>query len=341
VRNGRVRSRAKAQGGSLGESVLKSAPDDQVRIGVSACLLGREVRFDGGHKRDRFLTDILAPFVEWVPVCPELEVGMGVPREPVRLVRRGGEIRMVAEKSGTDHTAAMRAWAAKRVHELEALDLHGYVFKKGSPSCGVERVRIYEKGGVASKAGRGLFAEELIARLNDLPIEEEGRLNDAALRENFLERVFAYRRLRSLFAKRWRRRDLSEFHAAHKLQLMAHSPSHYRELARLVADCRRYTPAKLQAAYEAGFMKGLAHKATVRRHVNVMQHMIGYFSASLNEDSRAEIHRLVADYRSGLLPLIVPLTLIRHHVRSFGITYLAQQVYLDPHPKELMLRNHV
>lgn len=319
-----------------------SAPDPTpLRIGVSACLLGSEVRFDGGHKRDRFLTDILGPFVEWVPVCPEVEVGMGVPRESVRLVRRGDDIRMIADKSGSDHTAAMRAWAARRVRRLEALDLCGYVLKKGSPSCGMERVRIYDGKGMPSRTGRGLFAEELIARLTLLPVEEEGRLNDAALRENFLERVFAYRRLRALFGGRWGRRDLIDFHAAHKLQLMAHSPAHYRDLGRLVADCKRHKPGDLRATYEARFMEALSRKATVRRHVNVLQHIIGYFSARLDEPSRSEVHRLVDDYRHGLVPLVVPLTLVRHYVRVFDVEYLARQVYLDPHPKELMLRNHV
>lgn len=312
-----------------------------IRIGVSSCLLGREVRFDGGHKRDRFLTDVLAAYVEWVPVCPEVEVGMGIPRESVRLVRKGGEIRMIAEKSGTDHTDAMRKWAAQRIRQLEKLDLCGYVLKKNSPSCGMERVRVYAASGMPAKVGSGLFAEELIRRMSHLPVEEEGRLSDAPLRENFLERVFAYRRLRSLFSGRWGRRDLIEFHAAHKLQLMAHSPAHYREIGRLVAECKRHKPAELRAAYEGKFMEALARKATARRHVNVLQHIVGYFSRSLDEASRSEVHRVVDDYGRGLIPLVVPLTLVRHYVRVYDLEYLANQVYLDPHPKELMLRNHV
>jgi len=310
--------------------------DLKIRVGVSSCLLGREVRFDGGHKRDRFLTDVLGRFVEWVPVCPEVEVGMGVPRESVRLVRRGGQIRMIAERSGADHTDSMTSWARRRVRQLEAMELCGYILKKSSPSCGMDRVRIYEANGMPSRAGRGLFADELIRHFGRLPVEEEGRLGDASLRENFIERVFAYARLRSLFGGRWRGRDLIEFHAAHKLQLMAHAPARYRELGRLVADCKGKKPSELRAAYEQLFMEALERKATVRRHVNVLQHMIGYFSASLDDASRAEMHRLVDEYGAELVPLIAPLTMVRHYVRKFRIAYLAQQRYLDPYPKQLM-----
>lgn len=315
--------------------------DAPLRIGVSACLLGDRVRFDGGHKLDRFLSETLAPFVEWVPVCPEVEVGMSVPRETLRLVHHGDEVRLVAPKSGTDHTEAMRAWSRQRVRQLASLELCGYVLKRGSPSCGMERVRLYEPSGMPSRVGRGLFAEELMRELSRLPIEEEGRLNDPALRENFLERVFAYQRLLGLFRGGWRRRDLIGFHAAHKLQLMAHSPAHYRALGRLVADCKRYKAAELRETYADKFMEALRHRATVRRHVNVLQHIIGYFREHMDAVSRDELHRLVEDYRNGLIPLVVPLTLVRHYVLHFHVTYLSRQVYLDPHPKELMLRNHV
>ena len=315
--------------------------DEPIRIGGSACLLGSCVRFDGGHKLDRFLTETMAPFVEWVPVCPEVEVGMGVPRETLRLVRHGDAVRLVAQRSGTDHTEAMRTWSKQRVHELERLELCGYVLKKGSPSCGMDRVRLHEPSGMPSRGARGIFAEELMRHFSRLPIEEEGRLNDPALRENFLERVFAYQRLRGLFRGGWRRRDLIGFHAAHKLQLMAHSPAHYRALGRLVADCKRYKASELRETYADKFMEALRHRATVRRHVNVLQHIIGYFREHMDAVSRDEFHRLVEDYRNGLIPLVVPLTLVRHYALQFHVTYLSRQVYLDPHPKELMLRNHV
>jgi uncharacterized protein YbgA (DUF1722 family)/uncharacterized protein YbbK (DUF523 family) len=314
--------------------------DKPIRVGVSSCLLGYQVRFDGGHKRDRFLTDTVASFVEWVPVCPEVEIGLGVPRETLRLVRTGEGVRLIAA-SGKDHTDSMRTWSKERVRQLEALELCGYVLKKGSPSCGMERVRLYERGGMASRATRGIFADELMRHFSRLPVEEEGRLNDAPLRENFLERVFAYRRLRNLFRDGWRRSHLVDFHAAHKLQLMSHSPAAYRELGRLVAGCKRYRPAELRETYADKFMEALRHRATVRRHVNVLQHTIGYFREHLDDASRDELRRLVEDYRNGLVPLVVPLTLVRHHVRRFDVAYLQHQAYLDPHPKELMLRNHV
>lgn len=316
--------------------------DAPIRIGVSACLLGREVRFDGGHKHDRWLTGTVGTFVEFVPVCPEVEVGMGIPRETVRLVRRGGEVRMVAERSGTDHTDAMRSWCERRVRQLEPLGLCGYVLKKDSPSCGMERVRIYgERGGMAERSGRGLFADALLRHFAHLPVEEEGRLHDPPLRENFLERVFAWRRLASFLSRPWTVGALVAFHTAHKLQLMAHSPEHYRELGRLVAAARAADRAALGARYQALFMEGLRHKATVRRHYNVLQHIAGYLRRPLDDADRAELHEVLDDYAAGLVPLVVPITLVRHHVRRLGLDYLSGQVYLEPHPRELMLRNHV
>jgi len=318
-----------------------SESDDPIRVGVSACLLGREVRFDGGHKRDRYLTDEFGAFVEFVPVCPEVELGMGIPRESVRLVETESGLRMIAERSGTDHTEAMQRWCRQRVEQLERMDLCGYVLKRGSPSCGMERVRVYTRGGMPERRGRGLFADALLGRLSDLPVEEEGRLNDPVLRENFVERVFAYQRLRQMFRPRWTVGGLVAFHTAHKLQLMAHSPADYRTLGRLVAAARETPRAELERAYRAAFMAALGRRATPARHFNVLQHTAGYFRRQLDAESRAELGRLFEDYRAGLLPLIVPITLVRHYVRRFGVDYLDGQVYLEPHPKELMLRNRV
>lgn len=315
--------------------------DAPVRIGISTCLLGRPVRWDGGHKRDVFLTEQLGPFVEWVPVCPEVEIGMGVPRETIRLVERGGAQRLVAERSGTDWTEPMQAWARRRARALEALELCGYVLKKDSPSCGMERVRVWNEKGMAEKRGRGIYAAALMEAAPALPVEEEGRLADPRLRENWIERVFAYRRLRSLFAGRWTRGQLVAFHTAHKLQVLAHSPHHYAELGRLVADAKALGRAAVRERYAAGFMEALRHLATPRRQVNVLQHVLGYFRGRLDDRDRRELAGLVEDYGRGLVPLIVPITLIRHHVARLEIAYLAGQVYLDPHPKELMLRNRV
>lgn len=313
-----------------------------MRVGISSCLLGREVRWDGGHKRDAFLTGLLAPFVEWVPVCPEVEVGLGIPREPVHLVREEGGLRMVAERSGRDLTAAMEHFARGRVAELAKLDLSGYVLKKDSPSCGMERVKVRPAaGGPPRRDGRGLFAEALLAADPTLPVEEEGRLHDPVLRESWVERVFARRRLRSFFAGRWTRGGLVRFHTAHKLQLLAHGPAGYRELGRLVAEAKTVPRDELARRYTEGFMTALAGRATPARHQNVLEHALGHFKKRLDARTRAAILREIHDYRRGLVPLVVPLTLIRHHVERLDVDYLAGQVYLEPHPRELMLRNHV
>jgi uncharacterized protein YbgA (DUF1722 family)/uncharacterized protein YbbK (DUF523 family) len=314
-----------------------------LRLGISACLLGHAVRHDGGHKRDPFLTELLGPFVEWVPVCPEVELGMGVPRPSIRLERGQSSLRLVDPRTGDDHAGPMRAFAAERVAHLETLELSGYVLKKDSPSCGMERVRVWSRipDRPPDRDGRGLFAAVLMQRLPLLPVEEEGRLHDARLRENFVERVFAYRRLRALFAPGWRGGDLVRFHTAHKLALLAHEPHAYQALGRLVARAKTLPRTELPARYGAGFMAALAKVATPARHANVLQHVLGYFRRRLDAAARAELAALIEDYRRGLVPLVVPITLIRHHVRALGVPYLSDQVYLDPHPRELMLRNHV
>jgi uncharacterized protein YbgA (DUF1722 family)/uncharacterized protein YbbK (DUF523 family) len=299
------------------------------------------VRFDGGHKRDRFVTDLLGAFVEWVPVCPEVEVGMGIPRPALRLVRRGDAVHMLEIKSGRDHTRGMRQFAARRVRELRSLELCGYILKKDSPSCGMARVKVYAEKGAGRRDGAGLYASALTQAFPSLPVEEEGRLNDPRLRENFIERVFAYRRLRGLFRGRWTNGQVVAFHTAHKLQLMAHSPVAYRELGRLVAECKAILRAEFRRRYTSGFMEGLARLATRGRNANVLQHAAGHLEKQLDAASRAELAQLIHDYRMELVPLVVPVTLIRHHVRRHGVEYLDGQVFLEPHPKELMLRNHV
>lgn len=320
---------------------LARQPDRPIRVGISSCLLGEAVRFDGGHKRDPFLTETFRAFVEWVPVCPEVECGLGTPRESMRLVRVGHEVRLLTVRTAVDLTERMAAFTRRRVAELEAEDLCGYVLKKDSPSCGMERVKIYGSGGVAEKSGRGMFAATLLERFPALPVEEEGRLSDPRLRENFVERVFAYWRLRGLFRGRWSLGALVAFHTAHKLILMAHSTGAYRELGRIVAEARGIPRQDLERRYTEGFMSALTVIATPRRHANVLQHMAGYFKDHLDPESKAELGMAIEDYRHSLVPLIVPITLFRHYVRLHKVSYLAGQLYLEPHPKELMLRNHV
>ena len=313
-----------------------------IRIGISSCLLGQKVRYDGGHKRDPFLVETFGRHVEWVPVCPELEMGLGVPREPIHLVAAaGGGARLVGVKSGTDHTAAVQKYAKRRLDGLASLDLCGYVFKSDSPSCGLWRVKVWREAGQPARNGRGAFAAALVERFPHLPVEEEGRLSEARLRENFIERVFAYARLKALFAGRWTVGRLVAFHAAHKLLLLAHSPDAYRKLGRLVAGASSADRRGIRETYEDGFMSALAVMATRGRHVNVLQHMAGYVREKLDPVSRDELYQMIADYRAGLVPLVVPITLMRHHVRRLAVAYLSEQVYLDPHPQEMMLRNRV
>ena len=305
------------------------------------CLLGQEVRHDGGHKRDPFLVETLGRWVEWVPVCPEIELGLGVPREPIRLEGTTRAPRLVAPKSGTDHTAAMARWARGRVAALARLDLAGYVLKKDSPSCGMERVRVWGRTGMPVRTGVGAFARVLMDAMPLLPVEEEGRLHDPRLRENFVERVFAYARWRRFLATRPSRGGLVAFHTAQKLLILAHAPAAYQRLGRLVAHAKARPLPEVLAVYGRGLMDALRIHATPRRQANVLEHMLGYLSDGLDAGERREIVELIADHRRGLVPLVVPLTLVKHHVRRLGVAYLAGQVYLEPHPRELMLRNHV
>ncbi len=326
---------------------------DRPRIGVSACLLGQPVRYDAGHKRDPFLVETFGRHVEWVPVCPEVEAGFGTPRETMRLVLVRPENRnprerynpsnlaLILNEHGTDVTTQLTSYARRRVERLANANLSGFILKKDSPSCGMERVKVYTSRAQCERAGRGLFAEALMSRLPDLPVEEEGRLGDPRLRENFVERVFAYRRLRELFGGRWSVGEVVQFHTAHKLTLMAHSPSAYRELGRLVAGAKSQRHGSFAADYQSQFMRALKTIATPVRQANVLQHMLGYISKQLTQDDRAELLEEIDEHRLGRTPLVVPITLMRHHVRRLEAGYLLGQTYLEPHPRELSLRNHV
>ncbi len=311
------------------------------RLGISACLLGQKVRFDGGHKREPFLTELFGKFVEWMPICPEVEVGMSVPRETVRLVGTLNHPRMIAEKSGKDWTEAMNDFAAKRVRDIAEKQLSGYVFKKNSPSCGMERVKVYNSKGMAERKGRGLFAAAIMQQWPLLPIEEEGRLNDLKLRENFIERVFAYHRWQQANSERSSAGALVRFHTVHKYLLLAHSERHFRQLGRLVAAAKQRSLAAVYHDYGRVFMEALAVHATEKTHANVLDHMMGYFSKQLTATERQELVQLIGDFRHQLIPLIAPITMIRHYSKKYQVEYLQGQLYLEPNPKELMLRNHV
>lgn len=315
--------------------------DDRPRIGTSACLVGKPVRYDGGHKRDRFLTGLVAQFFELVPVCPEVEAGLGTPRETLRLVRSSEGGPRLISRSGIDQTELMTDSLRLRTDQIQGMDLSGFVLKSGSPTCGMERVKVYDSKGVPSKSGRGLFAAALIEAMPELPIEEEGRLNDAAIRENFFARVHAYRRVTEFFRGEWNLGSLSRFHARQKLQVLAHDPQRYRLLGRLVANAKGRDPAEVAANYTAMLMSALQIHSTRGRHANVLQHMLGYFSQEIDERERHELVDLVEDYRTGLVPLGVPMTLLRHHLGRHEISYLLEQTYLSPYLAELKLRDAV
>jgi uncharacterized protein YbgA (DUF1722 family)/uncharacterized protein YbbK (DUF523 family) len=317
------------------------SPALPIRIGISSCLLGEEVRFDGGHKQDSFITGVLAPFVSFVPVCPEVEMGLGVPREPIRLVGDPEAPRLRGTSSGADHTERMNRYARARVSALADLDLSGYILKRASPSCGMERVKIYTEAGMPSRSGRGLYARALMAAMPTLPVEEEGRLCDGPLRDSFITRVFTYRRFTALREGRPRSGDVVAFHTAHKYLLLAHSPPHYAALGRMVAAVSRVPRPDWLDRYAAALMAALQVTATTRKHVNVLQHIAGFFKDALAGPEKRELGGVIEDYARRLVPLIVPITLINHHVARLDVYYVRDQMYLHPHPKELMLRNHV
>lgn len=315
--------------------------DSKPRVGISSCLLGEKVRYDGGHQLDHFLHDTLGAFVAFVPVCPETECGLGVPREPMRLVATEGGVRLLTRATGRDVTPQLAAWLPARMQELAKQNLCGFVFKAKSPTSGLKRVKIYDEQGKIKTFGSGLFAGAVAAAFPHLPLEEEGRLHDPGLRENFIERIFLMQRWQELTAGTLSLKELIAFHARHKYLLMAHCPKTLKEMGALVAAGKGVPPAELHARYLELLTRASQKLATPRKNTNVLHHLMGYFKKELAPDDKAELLAVIDCYHAGLVPLVVPLTLINHYVRKFEPPYLADQVYLNPHPLELMLRNHV
>jgi uncharacterized protein YbgA (DUF1722 family)/uncharacterized protein YbbK (DUF523 family) len=314
---------------------------DPVRLGISTCLLGEKVRYDGGHKQDRFLTDTLGRYVEYVSVCPEVECGLGVPRETVRQEGDPGSPRLVTTRTRIDHTDRMVKWARKRVRELEKENLCGFIFKSRSPSSGMERVKVYNEKGMPMNKGVGMFARVFMDHFPLLPVEEEGRLHDPVLRENFIERIFALKRWRECLAGKRSVGRLVEFHTRNKLLILSHGDKIYRMMGKLVAGGKGMPATELYGRYETLLMEALKLKATPRKHANVLHHMMGYFKKRLSSDEKQELLDIIDQYRRGVLPLIVPVTLFTHYTRKYAEPYLDKQTYLNPHPLELKLRNHV
>jgi len=313
----------------------------KIRLGISSCLLGERVRWDGAHKLDRYLTDTLGKFVEYVPVCPEVECGFGTPREPLRQVGDPDSPRLITSRTKIDYTDRMNRWARKRVIELEKEDLCGFIFKSRSPSSGMERVKVYSEKGVPVKKGVGLFARAFMQHFPLLPVEEDGRLHDPILRENFIERIFAFKRWRDILDEKQSRGNLVDFHTRHKMLILSHGPQHHRVMGKLVARAKEVPLKDLYEEYQKLFMETLRLKTTSKKNANVLSHILGYFKKYLSGDEKQELLEIIDLYRQGTVPLIVPITLVNHYVRKYNQPYLKEQYYLHPHPLELQLRNHV
>ena len=308
------------------------SPESKIKVGVSSCLLGEKVRWDGDHKQDLFVKNLLGQFFEWVPTCPEVEIGMGIPRETVQLTGDPGDPRMVGNITGTDWTSRMNRYSKKRSAELARLTLCGYIFKSRSPSCGIARIPVTGKNGKTQKYGRGLFTEAFMQHCTLVPVVDESRLHDARIRENFITRVFAYHRLAQLLNGRLSRKTLVEFHAAHKFLLLAHSRKQYDALEKLIVNAKQYPPAELKRRYAEAFMQTLACKTSTKKNTDVLYHLLRFFKKLLSEEEKQGMNEAIEDYRKERAPLIVPVTLIRHHVRRHKVDDLANQVYLSLSP---------
>jgi len=314
---------------------------ERIRVGISSCLLGEKVRYDGGHKLDRYLKDTLGRYVEWKAVCPEVEMGLSVPREAMRLSGNPDSPHLKTVHTGVDHTNQMLQWAEKKLVELQSENLCGFIFKSRSPSSGLKGVKVYGNTGIPVRTGIGIFAKAFINRFPLLPVEDDGRLHDPTLRENFIERIFVYKRWQDLIKEGGLPGAIVSFHTEHKFLILSHSPAHYTELGRLVANSGKYKLEELHMEYLGILTAALRLIATVKKHTNVLQHISGYLKKFLSADEKQELSEIISDYYKGLIPLIVPITILNHYVRKYNEQYLRRQYYLKPHPLELMLRNHV
>ena len=311
-----------------------------IKIGISSCLLGNKVRYDGGHSHDRFLTQTLGMFTEYVPVCPEVECGMPTPREAVRLVGKPENPRLVTQRTAVDKTDQMQTWIKKKLKTLEQENLCGFIFRSKSPSSGLYRIRVYDEDGIVRKTGTGMFARAFTDHFPRIPVEEAGRLNDPGLREQFIETIFVLQRWRNLLDSHPTLGGLVEFHTHNKLLILSHNQELYRKMGKLVAQGKALPVAQLFDAYEKILLKAMSLKTTLKKNINVLQHILGYFKRNLTGSEKQEVLSIIDQYRSGYVPLIVPITLIKHYVMKYDQPWLKTQTYLNPHPFELKLRNY-
>lgn len=314
--------------------------NEKIKIGISACLLGHPVRWDGENKEDRFITRTLGNYLEFVPVCPEMECGMGSPRDSLQLQGDVENHRLMTRKTGIDYTELMEKWAEQKVTELAGENLCGYIFKSKSPSCGMERIPIYPEKGRAEKKGVGIFARRFMEAFPRLPVEDDGRLHAPKLRENFIESLFALKRWRDISGPPQKMSHLIAFHTENKLLILSHDQKIYREMGKLVADGGSLPAKDLFDQYEAMLVHVLGLHTSIQKNINVLMHMTGFFKKDITAEEKQELLDLIEKYRTGTVPLIVPVTLINHYARKYGQTYLQAQTYLHPHPVSLKLRNH-
>ena len=313
---------------------------EKIRVGISSCLLGNEVRYNGQHKKDHFITNTLGNWCEFVPVCPEVECGLPVPRESMRLVGTKDEYRLLTHNTKEDITPMMKSWAEKRLKQLESEDIVAFIFKTRSPSSGMRAIKIYkEDGNIAHRNATGIFAGMFMERFPEIPVEDEGRLHDPGIRENFIEKIFVLQRWKES-VRDGRAASLVDFHSNHKYVLMAHNQENMRALGRITSTAG-VDFEKARAEYLDLLLETLSIKKNVRTNVNVLMHIMGYFKNNLSGDEKEELLEVIEQYHNGMVPVIVPLTLIRHFTRKYQEPYLQRQWYLNPHPFEIGLLNHV
>ena len=320
--------------------LVHSEPGTGIPVGISACLLGEPVRYDGGHKAHSYIMNTLGEFFALRSFCPELDIGLGVPRKTIRLVGNSmDDVRCVGvDDASRDYTEALRESARQQFHWLQ--NLCGYIVKKDSPSCGMERVRLW-RGDMPDRSGTGLYTQTFMQQFPYLPVEEEGRLGDPVLRENFVQRVFVLHRWRAMLAEGLTLARFIDFHTRHKLIIMSHDQPRYRELGQFVAATRKQDLADRSDSYLLQLMEILKLKASRGNHVNVLQHVQGYLKKQLDGDDKQELVETIERYRMGQLPLIVPITLLNHHFRKYPDKYIAESWYMNPYPSELKLHNEI
>ena len=314
--------------------------DEKIKIGISACLLGHDVRWDGESKQDRFITDTLGEYLEFVPVCPEMECGLGTPRDSLRLEGSLENLRLVTRTEKIDHTERMRTWGKKKIKELTKEDLCGYIFKSKSPSCGMERIPVYQESGPATKKGIGIFARLFLEAFPRLPAEDDGRLHDPKLRENFIETLFTLKRWRAAKHPPYKIKNLIDFHTENKLLILSHDQKIYRQMGKLVAAGNAMPAEDIFDQYETLLIDALRLTTTAKKNINVLMHMMGFFKKHITAEEKQELLDIIEKYRAGTVPLIVPVTLFNHYARKYRQPYLQSQTYLHPHPISLKLRNH-